>query len=99
MRLRGRLGRYGFDVKSYDLGEARATADFAPVYPASEQVPSTRLRELARAALAAHAADVLDPLPAEVEAADPPRRSRGRHFPADLAEAERRGAGSRSRSS
>src|SRR5437899_1411786 len=34
VRLRGRLGRYGFDVKSYDLGEARATADFAPVYPA-----------------------------------------------------------------
>ena len=46
VRLRGQLGRYGFDVKSYDLGEARATADFAPVYPASEQVPSTRLREL-----------------------------------------------------
>ena len=23
MRLRGRLGRYGFDVKSYDIGEAR----------------------------------------------------------------------------
>src|SRR6476646_10886638 len=38
LRLRGRLGRYGFDVKSYDVGAARATADFAPVYPASEQV-------------------------------------------------------------
>ena len=43
------LGRDGFDVKSYDVGEARATADFAPVYGASEQVPSTRLRELVRA--------------------------------------------------
>ena len=49
IRLRGKLGRYGFDVKSYDLGEARRTADYAPVYPASEQVPSTRLRELVRA--------------------------------------------------
>ena len=54
LRLRGRLGRYGFDVKSYDVGAARATADFAPVYPASERVPATRLRELARAALAQH---------------------------------------------
>ena len=45
----GKLGRYGFDVKSYDVGEPRATADFAPVYPASEQVPSTQLRELVRA--------------------------------------------------
>ena len=67
VRLRGRLGRYGFDVKSYDVGEARATADFAPVYGASEAVPSWRLRELARAALAEHARDVLDPLPAELE--------------------------------
>ena len=49
VRLRGKLGRYGFDVKSYDVGEARATADFAPVYGASEQVPSWRLRELVRA--------------------------------------------------
>ncbi len=67
VRLRGKLGRYGFDVKSYDVGDARATADFAPVYGASEQVPSWRLRELARAALEAHACDVLDPLPAELE--------------------------------
>jgi ATP-dependent DNA helicase RecG len=89
VRLRGRLGPYGFDVKSYDLGEARATADFAPVYPASEQVPSARLRELARAALAAHGGDVLDPLPAEVEA--PSRRDAlaAVHFPSDLAQAEK----------
>ena len=37
VRLRGRLGRYGFDVRSYDVGDTTATADFAPVYPASEQ--------------------------------------------------------------
>src|SRR6185503_7514624 len=54
VRLRGKLGRYGFDVKSYDIGEARRTADFAPVYPAAEQIPSTRLRELVRAALEQH---------------------------------------------
>src|ERR1041385_6236366 len=40
VRLRGKLGRYGFDVKSYDIGEARRTADHAPGYPASEQIPS-----------------------------------------------------------
>jgi ATP-dependent DNA helicase RecG len=88
VRLRGRLGKYGFDVKSYDVGDARATADFAPVYPASEEVPSTRLRELARAALAAHARDVLDALPAELEL--PIRRDALAvvHFPETLEEAE-----------
>ena len=49
LRLRGKLGRYGFDVKSYDVGAARATADFAPVYPASEQVPSTQSARARRA--------------------------------------------------
>jgi ATP-dependent DNA helicase RecG len=68
LRLRGKLGRYGFDVKSYDVGVAeRATADFAPVYPASEQVPSTRLRELVRAALAQHGRYLPNTLPAELE--------------------------------
>ncbi len=84
VRLRGKLGRHGFDVKSYDLGdEARRTADFAPVYPASEQIPSTRLRELARTALRDHATDVLDPLPAEHEL--PLRRDAlaAIHFPRD----------------
>ena len=99
MRLRGKLGRYGFDVKSYDVGEARATADFAPVYPASEAVPSWRLRELTRAALAEHAHDVLDPLPAELEL--PLRRDAlaALHFPRDADGGRgRRAAGSRSTS-
>jgi ATP-dependent DNA helicase RecG len=89
VRLRGRLGRYGFDVKSYDTGEARATADFAPVYGASEQVPAWRLRELARAALVEHAPDVLDAMPAELEL--PLRRDAlwALHFPEDGDEAER----------
>ena len=88
LRLRGKLGRYGFDVKSYDVGEARATADFAPVYPASEQVPSTKLRELMRAALALHIDDFPDPLPAEHEL--PLRRDAlvALHFPRDEQQAE-----------
>ncbi len=67
VRLRGRLGPRGFEVRSFDTGEARATADYAPVYGASEQVSSNRLRELVRGALARHACDVLDPLPAELD--------------------------------
>ena len=46
VRLRGKPGRYGFDVKSYDVGEGEATKDFAPVYPASEEITPKRLRTL-----------------------------------------------------
>jgi ATP-dependent DNA helicase RecG len=88
LRLRGKLGRYGFDVKSYDLGEARRTADHAPVYPASEQIPSTRLRELVRAALAAHGRNLPDPLPAELELPLHRDALAALHFPADEDEAE-----------
>ena len=89
MRLRGRLSKHGFEVKTYDLGEARATADHAPVYRASEQVPAARLRELVRGALDEHAHDVVDPLPADLEL--PIRRDAlaALHFPADLVQAER----------
>ena len=87
LRLRGKLGRYGFDVKSYDVGEAQATADFAPVYPASEQVPSTKLRELVRVALAQVGRYLPDALPAELDAAARVRRDRGDPLPA------RRGGG------
>jgi ATP-dependent DNA helicase RecG len=89
IRLRGRLSKHGFEVKTYDLGEARATADHAPVYRASEQVPAVRLRELVRAALDEHGHDILDPLPAELQL--PIRRDAlaALHFPADLAQAER----------
>jgi ATP-dependent DNA helicase RecG len=88
MRLRGKLGKYGFDVKSYDIGEARRTADHAPVYPASEQIPSTRLRELVRVALGQHARSFPDPLPAELEL--PLRRDAlaALHFPVDEEQAE-----------
>jgi ATP-dependent DNA helicase RecG len=61
VRLRGRQGRYGFDVRSFDIGDAEATADFAPVYPASEEITSKKLRELVGAALPRA---LVDPLPA-----------------------------------
>ncbi len=65
MRLRGRPGRYGFDVKAYDLGDGDSTADFAPVYPAGEEITPKKIRALVAAALP-HAHDYYDPLPADV---------------------------------
>jgi len=67
VRLRGVPNRYGFAVRSYDLNGGSATSDFAPVYPASEEVSSTKLRELVSAALP-HARDYPDPLPASEKA-------------------------------
>jgi ATP-dependent DNA helicase RecG len=63
VRLRGQLRRNEFNVRSYDLNGVSATADFAPVYPASEEVPPKKLRELVESALP-HARDLRDPLPA-----------------------------------
>ena len=63
VRLRGRPNRHGFAVESYDLGEAAQTADFAPVYPASEELAQKQLRGIADAALA-HARAGGDALPA-----------------------------------
>jgi ATP-dependent DNA helicase RecG len=88
VRLRGKLSRYGFDVKSYDLGEARRTADFAPVYPASEQIPSARLRELVRRALADHGRFLPSPLPAELELPTRADALGALHFPASEEQAE-----------
>src|SRR5205814_6700153 len=59
VRLRGRQGRYGFDVRSFDIGDGEATADFAPVYPASEEITPKKLRELVGAALPSAFADPL----------------------------------------
>ena len=67
VRLRGRRNRYGFAVDSYDLGEAAETADFAPVYAASEDLHQKQLRSLAEAALE-HARDDVDLLPAGLRA-------------------------------
>jgi len=67
LRLRGQLRRNEFHVRSYDLDGAAATADFAPVYPASEEVTSPRLRTLVESALP-HATDFGDSLPAGLRA-------------------------------
>jgi ATP-dependent DNA helicase RecG len=66
VRLRGQLRRNEFNVRSYDLNGVAATADFAPVYPASEEVLPKKVRELVAAALP-HARDLPDPLPAELK--------------------------------
>jgi len=66
VRLRGQLKRNEFTVRSYDLNGASATADFAPVYPASEEVTAKKLRELAGKALE-HARDYPDFLPARAK--------------------------------
>jgi ATP-dependent DNA helicase RecG len=91
LRLRGQLRRNEFHVKSYDLDGAAATADFAPVYPASEEVTSTRLRGLVEQALV-HARDFGDTLPAGVRARErlPFRFDAlsALHRPRDAAEAE-----------
>jgi ATP-dependent DNA helicase RecG len=67
LRLRGQLRRNEFHVRSYDLNGAAATADFAPVYPASEEVTSPRLRALVESALP-QARDFGDSLPASLRA-------------------------------
>jgi ATP-dependent DNA helicase RecG len=92
VRLRGQLKRNEFTVRSYDLNGAAATADFAPVYPASEDVSVKKLRELAARALA-YARDFADDLPARVkEAAGLPQRADALwalHRPQGEEEAER----------
>src|SRR5438445_437574 len=91
VRLRGRLQRRGeFLVKTFDVGDPSATADFAPVYPASEEITPKKLRELVGAALPRVA---LDPLPAELKQRDRlPQRADALwalHRPRSLEEAER----------
>jgi ATP-dependent DNA helicase RecG len=89
VRLRGVLRRGEFQVKSYDIGDAEATADFAPVYPASEEITAKKLRELVGAALPPALAD---PLPAALKQGEAlPQRGDALwalHRPRSLAEAE-----------
>jgi ATP-dependent DNA helicase RecG len=91
MRLRGKPGRYGFDVKAYDIGDGEATADFAPVYPAGEEITPKKIRALVTAALP-HAHDFYDPLPADVRVRERlPLKSDALavvHHPASAEEAE-----------
>jgi ATP-dependent DNA helicase RecG len=91
VRLRGQLRRNAFNVRSYDVGDVSATADFAPVYPATEELPARRLRELVGSALP-FARALPDALPAELRDRERlPLRSdalHALHRPRDLAEAE-----------
>src|SRR5438552_4058996 len=92
LRVRVQLRRNEFHVRSYDLDGAAATADFAPVYPASEEVTSARLRTLVESALP-HATDFGDSLPASLRAGErlPLRFDAlvALHRPRDGGEAER----------
>ena len=65
VRLRGQLRRGEFSVRSYDVDGEVETADYAPVYSASEEVSVKKLRELVTAALP-YARDEWDPLPAAI---------------------------------
>jgi ATP-dependent DNA helicase RecG len=91
VRLRGKLGRFGFEPRSYDLGEAHATADFAPVYPAAEEIAAATVRRVVDAALPL-ALHVPDPLPAELREREGLALKRDAlaavHRPRDLDEAE-----------
>ncbi len=79
VRLRGQLKRNEFTVRSYDLNGSSATADFAPVYPASEDVTVKKLRELVGKALP-HVRDWPDFLPARIaEQAGLPSRADALH--------------------
>jgi len=91
VRLRGKLGRWGFEPRSYDIGDARATADFAPVYPAAEEIAAATVRRVVDAALPL-AVQVPDPLPAELREREGLALKRDAlaavHRPRDLDEAE-----------
>ncbi len=92
VRLRGQRNRYGFNVSTYDLeGDESQTADFAPVYPASEELAQKTLRTLAEAALL-HARDAHDALPGSLRAGEGlPLRAdalQALHRPRTLGEAE-----------
>src|SRR5438067_1215998 len=91
VRLRGKLGRWGFEPRSYDIGDTRATADLAPVYPAAEEIAAATVRRVVDAALplATHSPD---PLPAELREREGLALKRDAlvavHGPRDLDEAE-----------
>ncbi len=91
VRLRGKLGRWGFEPRSYDIGETHATADFAPVYPAAEEIAAATVRRVVDAALPL-AVNVPDPLPAELREREGLALKRDAlaavHRPRDLDEAE-----------
>jgi ATP-dependent DNA helicase RecG len=92
VKLRGHQKDGQFRVRSQDLGGGGSTADLAPIYSASEELPSQRLRLLVEQALP-RVRDFPDPLPAELRS----RRAlplkadalHALHRPESLDEAER----------
>jgi len=92
VRMRGRANKFGFAVSSYDLDGEVETADYAPVYPASEDVSQKKLRELRAHALAL-VRDAGEPLSAHLLTREAlPLRAdalAALHRPRGLAEAER----------
>jgi ATP-dependent DNA helicase RecG len=92
VRLRGRPNRYGFAVDSYDLGDVSDTADYAPVYPSTEDLAQRQLRTITDAALR-HCDAGGDPLPATLRASESlplrPDALVALHRPANLSHAER----------
>ncbi len=91
VRLRGRANRFGFAVSSYDFEGEAETADFAPVYPATEDLSQKKLREL-RAQVLDLLRDTGEPLPATLRERERlPLRAdslAALHRPRSLAEAE-----------
>jgi ATP-dependent DNA helicase RecG len=89
VRLRGALRRGEFNVKSYDIDGSEATADYAAIYRASEEITAKKLRELVGIALPR---SVVDPLPATLKHEDAlPQRADALwalHRPRSLSEAE-----------
>jgi ATP-dependent DNA helicase RecG len=69
VRLRGRLRHGEFHVRLQDLSGGAATADLAPIYSASEEISSQRLRALVELALP-RARSLPDPLPARLKAGE-----------------------------
>ncbi len=69
VRLRGRQNRYGFAVDSYDFGDSVDTADFAPVYPSTEELAQKQIRAVVEHALA-FAGAAGDSLPARLRIAE-----------------------------
>ncbi len=102
IRLRGRANKFGFAVSSHDLDDEVETADFAPVYPATQDLSQKKLRHLRSQVLPLVRA-VGDPLPAELRATEKlPLRSDALfalHRPRSFDDAEAGGSGSRSTSS
>ena len=92
VRIRGRANRHGFAVSSYDLDGDAETGDFAPVYPAGEDVTQKKLRDLHAQALE-RVHDVGEELPADAARCRAAAATGGRAVGDPPPEVARRGRG------